>query len=347
MRIQNPPVHSIAGLAPALKVMASEGHSVQQCLKGTGILTSQLDDRHQTVTLRQEIRFHRNLIELSGDPTIGLRIGAAYLPQRYGLLGYALLSAATLRHALVLATNFGDLSFTWFGLRLGVARKTTTFSFMNRFDIDADVLDFLYDRDCAAALVDLSEAMGQPLVLDKVTLPHDGHGRPGVYRQFFGCTVEFNGTPVHIEFATELLETPLPHRDAAASEHLRQQCQLLLAKLSRQSALVDDVRQLLLARPGFFPDIEMSAAKLNVSVRTLRRRLTEEGTSFQEVLDEVRFGLATEYLAETLLPLQEISALLGYSEPGNFTHAFKRWSGKAPIDFRHERRSTASQSSRS
>ena len=97
MRIQNPPVHSIAGLAPALKVMASEGHTVQQCLKGTGILTSQLDDRHQTITLRQEIRFHRNLIEISGDPTIGLRIGAAYLPQRYGLIGYALLSAATLR----------------------------------------------------------------------------------------------------------------------------------------------------------------------------------------------------------------------------------------------------------
>ena len=339
MRVQSPPVHSIAGLGPALKVMASEGHSVQQCLKGTGILTSQLDDRHQTITLRQEIRFHRNLIELSGDPTVGLRIGSAYLPQRYGLLGYALLSAATLRHALVIATHFGDLSFTWFGLRLGVAGKTTTFSFVSRFDIDADVLNFLYDRDCAAALVDFSEAVGQPLPLDKVTLPHDGHGRPGVYRKFFCCAVEFNGTPARIEFATKLLETPLPHRDAAASDQLQQQCQLLLAKLSRQGGLVDDVRRALLARPGFFPDIEMISERLNVSVRTLRRRLTQEGTSFQEVLDGVRFGLATEYLVETSLPLQEISALLGYSEPGNFTHAFKRWSGKAPSDFRIERRS--------
>jgi AraC-like DNA-binding protein len=158
--------------------------------------------------------------------------------------------------------------------------------------------------------------------------------------------VEFNGTPLRIEFATKLLETPLPHRDASASDQLQQQCKLLLAKLSRQSALVDDVRQVLLARPGFFPDIEICAEKLKVSVRTLRRRLTEEGTSFQDVLDEVRFGLATEYRAETPLPLREISALLGYSEPGNFTHPFKRWSGKAPSDFRLERRSAASQSSR-
>jgi AraC-like DNA-binding protein len=346
MRIRNPPVHSIVGLAPALKVMASEGHSVQQCLKGTGILTSQLDNRHQTITLRQEIRFHRNLIELSGDPTIGLRIGSAYLPQRYGLLGYALLSAATLRHALVLATHFGDLSFTWFGLHLGVAGKTTTFSFVNRFDIDTDVLNFLCDRDCAAALVDFSEAVGQPLVLDKVTLPHDGHGRPGVYRKFFGCAVEFSGTPVRLEFATKLLETPLPHRDGAASDHLQQQCQLLLAKLSRQSGLVDDVRRVLLARPGFFPSIEMVAEKLDLSVRTLRRRLAEEDTSFQDVLDEVRFGLATEYLSETPLPLQEVSSLLGYSDPGNFTHAFKRWAGKSPSAFRIERRLIADQETR-
>jgi len=334
MRIQSPPVHSIAGLGPALKVMASEGHSVQQCLRGTGILTSQLDDPHQTITLRQEIRFHRNLIELSGDPTIGLRIGSAYLPQRYGLLGYALLSAATLRDALVIATHFGDLSFTWFGLHLAVAGQTTTFSFINRFDIDEDVLDFLCDRDCAAALVDLSEAVGQPLALDRVTLPHDGHGRQAVYRKYFRCAVAFNSTPARIELATKLLETPLPHRDAAASDQLQQQCQLLLAKLSRQSGLVDDVRRVLLARPGFFLTVDRVAEKLDVSARTLRRRLAEENTSFQGVLDEVRFGLATEYLIETPLPVQDVASLLGYSDPGNFTHAFKRWAGTSPSEFR-------------
>ena len=338
MRLQSPPLHSIAGLGPALRVMVAEGHSVLQCLKGTGILTGQLDDPHQTITLRQEIRFHRNLMELSGDPTLGLRIGSAYLPQRYGLLGYAVLSAATLRDALVVATNFGDLSYTWFGLRLAVAGRTATFSFHDRFDIDADVLEYLYDRDCAAALVDLSETVGQPLALEKVTLPHDGHGRQAVYRKFFRCPVAFNSTPARIELATKLLETPLPHRDAAASDQLQQQCQLLLAKLSRQSGLVDDVRRVLLARPGLFPTIERVAEKLDVSARTLRRRLADENTSFQRVLDEVRFGLATEYLVETPLPVQEVASLLGYSDPGNFTHAFKRWARTSPSGFRLARR---------
>jgi len=345
MRAQDPPVHSILGLAPALKGMVAEGHAVQQCLKGTGILTSQLDDQRRTVTLRQEIRFHRNLLELSGDPTIGMRIGAGYLPQRYGLLGYALMSAATLRHALVVATHFGDLTFTWFGMGFEVTGNTATFFLIDRFDIDADVLHFLYDRDCAAALVALSEIMGQRLVLDKVALPHGDHRRPADYRKFFRCPVEFDSAPARIEFAAQILETPLPNRDAAVSDQLRQQCRLLLAKLSRRSRLVDDVRLLLLARPGFFPDIEMVAERLDLSVRTLRRRLADESASFQQVLDEARFGLATEYLVETRLPLQEISTLLGYGDPGNFTHAFKRWSGKAPRDFRLERQSGSNPSS--
>ncbi len=326
--------HSVQGLAPALSVMATEGFSAQQCLIGTGILPSQLDDHRQTVMLQQEIRFYRNLLELSRDPTIGLRLGAAYLPQRYGLLGYAFLSAPTLRQALVLASKFGELTFTWFQLGYTVSGDTVSLAMHDRVAIDMDVANLLRDRDCAAALIDFSEALGQPLTLNKVVLPHDGHGREADYSRFFACPVEFNGTATRVEFSTALLDLPLAHRDAAVSEQLQQQCQLLLSKLSRKSRLVDDVRQILLARPGFFPDIEMVAEKLQQSPRTLRRRLVEEDTSYKDILDEVRFSIAKQYLSETHLPLQEISVLLGYTEPGNFTHAFKRWASISPSEFR-------------
>jgi AraC-like DNA-binding protein len=73
-----------------------------------------------------------------------------------------------------------------------------------------------------------------------------------------------------------------------------------------------------------------------MSVRTLRRRLREEGSSYRELLDEIRFGLARDYLTDTRLPLEEISELLGYSEPGNFSHAFRRWSGQSPRLYRQE-----------
>ena len=105
---------------------------------------------------------------------------------------------------------------------------------------------------------------------------------------------------------------------------------MLIAKLKHQSYFADDVRMLLLAKPGRFPAIDEVAGQLNVSVRTLRRRLNEENCSYRDLLEEVRYQLAKEYLLDTQLPLAEIAELLGYTDPGNFSHAFRRWSGHSP-----------------
>lgn len=333
MRSPAPKSHSVTGLQPALQVVAELDIQAASCLSGTGLTAEQLRDQRHQVTLQQEVRFYRNVLELSGDPAIGLKIGKNFLLQRHGLFGYAMMAAPTLRQALVLATRFGDLSFTWFKVHSAIAGNVTL-SFHDRLDIDEDVANLLRDRDCAAAVNGFSEMLGRALPLDRVGLPHRGHGHPERYRDFFRCPVIFESSPARIELPIDALDQQLPHHDAAALEHLHQQCQLLLSKLSTQTHFVDEVRQLLLARPGFFPDIGYVAERLGLAERSLRRRLSDENTTYSAILDEVRFGLAREYLRETRLPLQEIAALLGYTEPGNFTHAFKRWTGLPPADFR-------------
>lgn len=332
-----PTSHPVVGLRPSLQVMEGLGFSAQQCLMGTGVLARDLDDARTQVTLAQEIRFYRNCLALSADPAIGLQLGAAYGPQRYGIFGYAVLSAQTLRHGLVIAQHFGDLTFTWFSIAHKVLGDTVHFTFADRVEIDQDVQHVLHDRDVSAVIHGLSDAVGQPLPVTRVLLPHDGHQRSRHYRDFFKCPVEFGASGSAgstIEFKADILDVLLPHRDATASEYLRQQCQHLLSKLSNQSQLIDSVRQLLLARPGYFPDIELVAERLALSTRTLQRKLSDEGTSFQEVLDEMRFQIAKDYLTDTRLPLHEIATLLGYNEPANFTHAFKRWAKVAPNDYR-------------
>lgn len=329
-----PTTHPLVGLLPSLQVMERLGFSSQQCLAGTGILVGQLDDPHAQVSLQQETRFFRNCLQLSGDPTIGLVLGAAYGPQRYGIFGYAVLSAQTLRHALVIAQNFGSLTFTWFSIAHTLVGETVVFALHDRMELDPEVRALLHDRDVSAVIKGFGDVLGKELPVTRVALPHDGQRRSRRYQEFFGCTVEFGAAGSCIEFSSSILDFPLPHRDATASEYLRQQCQLLVSKLRDQGQLIASVRQLLLARPGVFPDIEQVAERLSISVRTLQRKLNDEGTSFQHVLDEVRFQLAKEYLSETRLPLQEISLLLGYNEPSNFTHAFKRWATMAPNFYR-------------
>ena len=111
---------------------------------------------------------------------------------------------------------------------------------------------------------------------------------------------------------------------------------MLIAKLTSQGSFVDQVRMLILARPGYFPDVDYVAEKMELSTRTLRRRLKNEGTSFRDLLEEIRYGLAREYLTDTDLPMDEISSLLGYTESGNFSHAFRRWAGIAPSAWRQQ-----------
>lgn len=326
--------HPVRSLLPALGVMKELGFDNRACLKGTGILLSQLDDANARMRLQQELGFYRNTLELTSSPVIGLKLGEPYIPQRYGLFGYALLSAATFRHALTLTENFGRLTFSFFTFKHGVSGAQGWFSMSEPPPFEQELVDLYLDRDMSAAVVDFRAILGGPFPLKEVYITHDGHNTQQDYRDYYDCAVHFSADSNKLVFSSALLDRPLPQSDPESSLHFQQQCQLLIAKLTAQGHFVDDVRMLILARPGFFPDIDYVAEKLGMSTRTLRRRLKEEGSNYRALLDEIRFGLAKEYLGQTSLPMEEICGLLGYTEPGNFSHAFRRWSGQPPRDWR-------------
>ncbi|MGX8847036.1 helix-turn-helix transcriptional regulator, partial [Pseudomonas aeruginosa] len=90
--------------------------------------------------------------------------------------------------------------------------------------------------------------------------------------------------------------------------------------------------------PGHLPDMQTLAMELHLTVRTLRRRLDDEGSSYRLLLDEVRQALAEELLATGAIRLEEIAERLGYGEVSNFIHAFRRWKGMTPRQYRQRRR---------
>lgn len=327
--------HSVSGLWPALQIMQAEGYDRQRCLRGTDILASQLQDHHQTITFQQEMSFYRNLLEVSDDPTIGLRLGAAYEPQRYGIYSYALFSTSIFRQALVLASRFVELSFSWFDTRLRMDGDAVTFEFLQHHQMDADLLYFFYDRDLAGLHVLFNNILGFPLPLSSIVLPHSGYGQKHIYRDHFSCAVQFDAdSPPCLKFVPNLLDQVLPQGDPATAEYLEQQCKILLSKPGDNSEYAHDVRRLILSQPNLNSNIEYVAEKLDICSRTLRRHLKDEGTSYQEIYDDVRFGLAKEYLTGTRITVQDISALLGYNEPASFSNAFRRWAAMSPTDFR-------------
>jgi AraC-like DNA-binding protein len=109
----------------------------------------------------------------------------------------------------------------------------------------------------------------------------------------------------------------------------------LIQKLPKAEATTDAVRRHLASElDKGQPTLEQIAPRLHMSSRTLRRRLDEEGTSFRQILGEVRRELASRYLMEGRLSVGEIAFLLGFSEPSAFHRAFKQWTGHAPHAYR-------------
>jgi AraC-like DNA-binding protein len=326
--------HHIKGIRPALSVMQNLGFTATQCLAGSGITLAQLEQSDQGISLEQEFAFYRQLLALSHDPLLGLQLGKAYRLENYGMLGYAILSAPTLGDALTIARDFGPLSFSHFQVDFAIHPHEACIIMRQNKYLDSPLLQLYEDRDCAAIIHGTRLALASDFPLLRIELMHAPCDQ-AAYADFFGCPVLFEQAHMAIYFPADILARPMPLRDPETSEYCRQQCQHLLNKISRKQSLTSQVKQLLEANQTTVPDLPALCAQLGLSERSLRRKLTEEGEKFQDILNEVRFTTA-KHLLKGNDKLEDIALRLGYSEAGNFSHAFKRWSGISPKAYREQ-----------
>lgn len=328
--------HHMKAISPALEAMQTMGFTTADCLRDTGLTEADLLKPSAEVgfTLEQEFQFHRNLLALTDNPMLGLLLGKAYQLEAYGLLGYAFMSAPTLRQAMIILRNYGPLTFTLFDVNFIVEGQRGILRLGPDLPVPDDLLTYYVDRDLTAAVNGGRGSLRVPLEPQHIQLMHHGEDQREIYERHFRCPVSFSAEASELQLDASVLDTAMPLGDSETTSACQQQCRLLLARMRAGSTFVDKVRQLILSRPGYFPDIDFVAEKLNMTGRTLRRRLSNEDSSYQDILAEVRYELAREYLATSTLPLEEISVLLGYSAPGNFSNAFKRWHGSSPRDYR-------------
>ena len=285
------------------------------------------------ISLSQEFQFYRNILSLSGDPLIGLKLGRTFRYESYGLLGYAMLSAQNLRETIGIASDFSILTFSHFSIKLLDTDEASGIAFELDYDLAPDLLQLYCDRDLEAAFNGVRASgldFGDNV---SVKLMHSDHANLKRYQTFFNCSVKLGHHRNEILVDRSVLDQNSGQPDRMASEYCQAQCKKLLNKFGLQGGVVEQVQKVLVARPGSFPNIQETAKKLNTSVRTLRRNLNKEGKSFQGLLDEIRLQLATEYLSSSMR-IERIAELLGYSEAANFSHAFKRWTGISPTQQR-------------
>ncbi|WP_306320333.1 MULTISPECIES: AraC family transcriptional regulator [unclassified Streptomyces] len=318
-----------SGVVLLLDFAAERGMGAADCLAGSGIAADALRDPHHLVEAAQELAVVRNLLRGLGDrPGLGIEVGARYHVTTFGLFGYALLSAPTLRDVFRCGLRYSALTF-------GFARHSAVLDAAGQVEhrmdggrIPADVRRFLVERDCAAnlALGRQVFAGGPPVPLRRVDLafpePRGGE-QPAALD---GAPVRYGAGTTALVYDAAFLDHPLPHGNPHTAQICRELCERLVAqRAGGGSGAARTVRRHLLAGGGPDPGIEHVARRMNLTSRTLRRRLAAEGTTYRRLLDDVRLTLVQDGLRHERLSAAELAHRLGYSEPSSFMRAFRRW----------------------
>jgi len=154
------------------------------------------------------------------------------------------------------------------------------------------------------------------------------------YERILRVPIRFEAGEDGVLFPISMMDSSNPSADAALRQLLERYAADQLAKIQTHARFSERVRATILSMlPLGALTADAVAAQFSMSNRTLRRRLQEEDTSYQEILDDVRAELACRYLAKEKRGIDEVAFLLGFSDPSAFTKAFRRWTGQTPADY--------------
>jgi AraC-like DNA-binding protein len=155
------------------------------------------------------------------------------------------------------------------------------------------------------------------------------------YRLMYCADLRFNRSNTLLAFEAAYLDLPVVQNDCSAKEFLRSAPENILLKYKNVSSLAARVRRRLRqCLPGMVPDFEQLAQELGMTPATLRRRLHEEGESYQSIKDQLRRDLAISYLSHSNRSVTDIALELGFAERSAFHRAFRKWTGASPGEFR-------------
>lgn len=176
-----------------------------------------------------------------------------------------------------------------------------------------------------------SWVIDQPLILKSVSFTHSRPETANEYNFLFKAPIKFNQPVNSLNFSTNYLEMAVKQSDQTLQNFLSKPELQLMGVSSSDNSLVVKVKRLIKDKVSTeFPEFETIAEHLHSTTVTLRRRLREEGSSYQQIKDDLRRDTAIFNLAKGSMSIEQVAESVGFSEPTSFFRAFKRWTGVTP-----------------
>ena len=329
-------VLTISSVVPFLiaNVAQGEGAELAQIL-GAAAAKPPRADEHVDVASYFEV-WRRTIAALPGqDPSFPLRAASAFQLEDHELFGFLAMSCATLGEAYAKTAQYRGLYCVGARWELELDEKAARLIWM---PWPGDVRDPGYRAAMDFAVADmetdirrLGKTGPRPTA---VRLAHAAPADPAPFAAHYGVMPEFGSPLYELIYAPGLPALPIISFNSKLRDYFDEECRRLVEKLATGETLVEQLKkQLILAMDGGDTSIETIAKQLGQSSRSLQRRLSEEGTRYNDVLAEIRTEFAKRYLARGTISASEVAYLLGFTEPPAFFKAFKRWTGMTPREF--------------
>ena len=326
--------HSMLGLSGLVKELQNDGVTVKQLLENTGITAAALDDADARMTHQQKLQLFRNALRLAKTPGTGLRAGQQQRLSDFGVYGYAVSASGTFGEAV----SFGIRHIKLAGPVLEKSfRLEGDLAIFEGHEIIAlgELMPLVSEFWFSSINTLIEKVMERRFPAIRLLLPYAAPAYAAQYEAVFGCPVEFGTGIMQWHFDPSFLDVPCPNANRITADMCMQFCDRMLKSLSHDEPdLVRTIRGICLNASGGLPGVEQMAATLCISPRTLHRRLSDVHCSYQDIVDDVRRRLSEEFLRNTDMSIDEVSARVGFSDASNFRKAFKKWTGRLPTDYR-------------
>ena len=322
-------------LAVLADVLQEQGVSVEKTLYGTDISPDSLYSSDTRISRGQLLKAYSNALSLSDEPGLGLKLGRRLRVGEYGMYGYALMSSRTLRDALAFAIKYHQLATPTVRMSLLQDDDDNIAIFlMEDITFDQAIVEFNLSVQFALVLSLFEDMLGEDFEFQKILCSFKKPSDSALYEEILGCEVIFNAPRNELRFDEWWLGKTLHRANPITAELLAKTCDELLSKIHQSEDVVQQVIREVTKILEDGPSIEDVATNLNMSSRTLRRRLAEHNASYQQILQDVRRQIAIAYLRDTHMTVDDIAARVGFADSANFRQAFKRWTGNPPSHYR-------------
>lgn len=322
----NIPAFLIRSLAAAL---ADMGLDAKRVLVGLGVTLDDLADPACRISFRQGREVILRAMKMAKDKALGLETGIREKITSVGLVGYAMLTAATVGDAVRLGLELQKDTGSMLEFDTRSSDEEVAVTATSRFS-DPDIYIFLVEEAFASFMGIGLALAGEDFRPRRVDLAYPAPRHADEYRRVFNCEIRFGQMENAFIFDPGWYRQPLKTADPFGHRQLLEFLAFNRARTREAVEVIESVERVLRPRLGDHPAIAKVARELGMSERTLRRRLAESGASFQGVLDGLKKNRALELLANPRMSVEQIAFAVGFTDPHNFRRAFRRWTASAP-----------------